>query len=194
MPHPVRHLFSVLAAVCAAFILSASLAYAEDKAPPPARKPAQPDIVLPAPENTLILIRTALLRVNDGLETGNYTVLRDLGAPSFREANSAGRLYQIFAPLAAQGIDLSAVAILTPQLPQVPSLDEKRRLHISGYFPGDPVQINFSLEYEAVAGRWRLFGIAVAPAAPAAVPHIAGTAEQKAVPPQQAPAKPRKQP
>jgi len=32
-----------------------------------------------------------------------------------------------------------------------------------GYFPGQPAQINFELLYQAVNGRWRLFGIAVQP-------------------------------
>jgi hypothetical protein len=40
---------------------------------------------------------------------------------------------------------------------------EKGMLHIKGYFPGQPVQINFELLYQAVGGRWQLFGISVNP-------------------------------
>ena len=58
--------------------------------------------------STVILIRSTRLSLNDAMETGNYTVLRDLATPSFREANSAGRLYQIFASLEAQHVSLAA--------------------------------------------------------------------------------------
>ena len=112
----------------------------------------------------MVLIRSTLLSLNDALHTGNYTVLRDLASPSFREANSAGRLVQIFSSLAAQRIDLTAVAILAPKLPNPPAIDQNRRLRISGFFPGEPVQINFDLTFEAVANQWRLFGISVNPA------------------------------
>jgi hypothetical protein len=89
-------------------------------------------------------------------------VLRDTGAPGFREANSAAKLSQIFAKLAAQKHDLSAVAVIAPQLSQQPGLDqEEGMLHLKGYFPGQPVQINFELLYQSVNGQWRLFGISV---------------------------------
>jgi hypothetical protein len=126
--------------------------------------PAAADVVLPGADSTVILIRTTLLSLNDALHTGNYTVLRDLASPSFREANSAGRLYQIFSDLTAKHIDLTMVAILGPQLSQMPSIDQNKRLHISGYFPGTPVQLNFDLTFEPVNGQWRLFGLSVIPA------------------------------
>ena len=126
-------------------------------------KQAAPEFVVPSAESIVILIRSTLLSLGDAMETGNYTVLRDLGSPSFREANSAGRLYQIFARLEAQHISLSAVAILVPTLPQAPSIDADGRLHIGGMFPGEPMRIDFNLTFEAVAGRWRIFGVSVAP-------------------------------
>jgi hypothetical protein len=88
------------------------------------------------------------------------------GGAGVRDANSAARLSQIFANPAAQNVDLSAVAVLTPQLTEQPGLDqEKGMLHLKGYFPGEPVRINFELLYQAVDGQWRLFGIAVQPGA-----------------------------
>jgi hypothetical protein len=132
---------------------------------PPAQ-PAQaaaPEFVIPSAEIIMILIRSTLLSLNDALRTGNYTVLRDLASPSFRENNSAGRLHEIFSSLSAQRIDLAAVAVLAPKLPQPPSIDQSKRLHIAGYFPGEPVQINFELVYEAVANQWRIYGISVNP-------------------------------
>jgi hypothetical protein len=142
---------------------------------------AVPDVIVPSADIIVILIRSTLLSLNDALRTGNYTVLRDLASPSFREANNAGRLHQIFSGFSGQRIDLSAVAILAPKLSLAPNIDSDKRLHIAGYFPGEPIQINFQLVFEAVAGQWRLFGISVDPAksvsADAAPP--AGTALDK---------------
>jgi hypothetical protein len=39
-------------------------------------------------------------------------------------------------------------------------------LRLKGYFPGQSVQINFEMLYQAVDGRWRLFGLSVQPGPP----------------------------
>jgi hypothetical protein len=137
---------------------------AQDKPAPGAARskaPVPPEVVVPPAESIVILIRSTLLRLDDALQTSNYTVLRDLAAPSFRDANSPGRLHEIFANLTAQRIDLSTVAILAPKLAQPPTIDQNRRLRISGHFPGERMQLNFDLTFEAVATRWRVFGISV---------------------------------
>jgi hypothetical protein len=42
-------------------------------------------------------------------------------------------------------------------------------LHLVGIFPTQPLQINFQLTFQNVAGQWRLFGISVStPEAPLA--------------------------
>jgi len=64
---------------------------------------------MPDDDKILLLVRITLLTFNDALQTGKYTVLRDKGAPSFRDANSAVRLGQIFSGLASSGPDLSVV-------------------------------------------------------------------------------------
>jgi hypothetical protein len=98
-------------------------------------------------------------------------VLRDMGAPGFRDANTAARLSQSFADLASKNVDLSAVSIIAPQVSEPPALDQaKGMLHLKGYFPGQPVQINFEMLYQAVDGRWRLFGLSVQPGPPTPAP------------------------
>jgi hypothetical protein len=162
-------LFLVLA--ISAFTGFDAPAGAQSKGPPPLAKPdkpaagssaqAAPEMAVPSAESVVILIRSTLLNLNDAMRTGNFTVLRDLASPSFRNRNNAGRLYQIFAGLAAKRIDLSAAAIMVPELAKVPSIDADKRLHISGRFPDKRLRIDFELTFEAVAGQWRLFGIAV---------------------------------
>jgi hypothetical protein len=124
---------------------------------------------MPDAEKIVLLLRSSLLTLNDALQTGNFTVLRDVAAPGFREANSAARLSEIFGGIARQGVDLTAVAIIVPQLTEPPALDHKTNMvRIKGFFPGQPVRIDFDVAYQAVGSRWRLFGLSVQPTVSAA--------------------------
>lgn len=117
---------------------------------------------MPDAEKIVLLVRNTLITLNDAIQTGNFTVLRDRGAPGFRQANSAGRLSAIFSDLTSRGVDLSVVSVVTPKLTGSPILDqEKRTLNIKGYFPAPPVHIDFEVIYQSVGGRWRLFGLSV---------------------------------
>lgn len=126
----------------------------------------------------MLLLRTTLLTLNDALHTGNFTVLRDVAAPAFRDANSAARLSSIFGNLSQQRVDLSAVAVIVPQLAEAPAIQPQTgMLRIKGYFPGEPVRIDFEVLYQAVQGRWRLFGLSVQPT-PVAAKTAAGAPPQ----------------
>ncbi len=133
-----------------------------------------PRVAMPDGDRIVLLIRTAMLSLNDALKTGNYTVLRDIGGPTFREYNSAARLSQLFSGLGAQGVDLSMVAVMEPLFTETPALDARNTLRLRGYFPGKPVQINFDILYEPAGGHWRLFGLSVN-AAPAMAPAAEAT-------------------
>jgi hypothetical protein len=134
---------------------------------------------MPDAGKIVLLLRNTLITLNDAIQTGNFTVLRDRAAPSFRDANSAARLSQAFADPASHNIDLSSVAVISPQLTEAPGLDQKTgMLRLKGYFPGQPVQINFEILFQVVDGRWRLFGLSVQPSAPAApADGLAGNAD-----------------
>jgi hypothetical protein len=127
---------------------------------------SQQQVVMPDAEKIVLLLRNTLITLNDAIQTGNFTVLRDRGAPGFRETNSAARLSRAFSDLSSKGVDLSAVSIIAPQLTEAPTLDQQKgMLHLKGFFPGQPVQINFEMLYQAVEGGWQLFGLSVQPTA-----------------------------
>lgn len=170
-----------------AFATSQSLAQAQ----PPAAQPqnAQPPAAkLPVPpaEKLVLLIRVSLLTLNDALQTGNYTVLRDRAGPSFQRNNTAAALGRTFARLEQQGVDLAPVAVLTPVLSIAEVSGPEQRLHVGGHFPGEATQINFDLTFEPFDGHWRLFGLSVGPA-PVTPPKPVA---QKAAPAAPAPPKP----
>ncbi|WP_035684139.1 hypothetical protein [Bradyrhizobium sp. Cp5.3] len=136
----------------------------------------------PTPANidrngVLIMIRSSLLALDQANKTGNYTVLRDLGAPGF-QVNTAAKLAEIFAKQRNDNIDLSGVAALDPQLTVLPQIEGNGMLHMAGFFPSVPPQVNFELLFAPVGGQWRLFGLSVnlgqaapvPPAAPAPAP------------------------
>jgi hypothetical protein len=172
---------SCVALAVAALLTAAAPAPAQaPKTADPKAAPA-PQVAMPDAEGIVLLTRTTLTTLNDALQTGNFTVLRDRAAPGFRDANSAARLGQIFAGLAQRGIDLAAVSILAPQLDRTPAIDpQSGLLNIKGHFPGQPVRIDFELLFQPVAGRWRVLGLSVQPVSTtAAAPAPADKAPEK---------------
>jgi hypothetical protein len=158
-------------------------------------EPTQPEIAqltVPRDDVLLILIRASLIALNQANVTGNYTVLRDLGAPSFKEANSADKLAQIFASMRQRNLDLALALLIQPKLYRKPVITPSGMLRITGFFPTDPERITFDLMFSAVKGRWRLFGLSVDVARPQQTP-AAQAAPQAAPanePEEVAPAKP----
>jgi hypothetical protein len=143
----------------------------------PEPKPAQIDR-----NGVIILIRSSLIALDQANKTGNYTVVRDLGAPNFQATNTAARLGDIFAGLRRDKVDLSGVAALDPQLTLLPQIEPNGLMHMTGFFPSVPAQVKFELAYAPVDGQWKLFGISVglgqsgpapAPAPVAAAPRAA---------------------
>lgn len=135
------------------------------QAPEQAPKPAQIDR-----NGVMILIRSTLLALDQANKTGNYTVLRDLGAPGF-QTNTAARLAEIFVKQRNDNLDLSGVAVIDPQLNLLPQIEANGLMRMAGFFPSVPSQVNFELAFAPVNGQWRLFGISVSigqsgPAAP----------------------------
>jgi hypothetical protein len=160
-----RNWQALMLAVAIAAMTSSGNAQAPVHPPPQGPKPAQIDR-----NGVLILIRSSLLALDQANKTGNYTVLRDIGAPGF-QANTAARLGEIFAKLRNDNLDLSGVAVIDPQLNLLPQIETNGLMHMAGFFPSVPSQVNFDLAFAPVNGQWRLFGISVSigqsgPAAP----------------------------
>jgi hypothetical protein len=153
--------FPVYLAAMAIAVTCCTGAWAEVTAP----RPAQIDR-----NGVLILIRSALLALDEANKTGNYTVLRDLGAPGF-QVNTAARLAEIFSKQRNENLDLSGVSVIDPQLSLLPQIEGNGQMRMAGFFPSMPSQVNFELTFAPVNGQWRLFGISIsvgqaAPAAP----------------------------
>jgi len=174
-PSPVDLIAAVSAAML--FISSPALAETPVKRAPAAEAPASH---APTPaqidrNGLLILLRTSFSALDQANRTGNYTVLRDLAAPSFAAANNPARLGEIFANLRRDKVDLSGVLVMEPQLTVMPEITPNGLLHFAGFFPSASSRLNFEILFAPVDGQWRLFGLgaglgSAAPVAPAPPP------------------------
>jgi hypothetical protein len=137
------------------------------KAPPAQQAPQTPQAQAPAapppPDDYKLtaMIRTAVIALNQANQTGNYTVLRDLGTASFRMSNDASRLAEVFQVLRRRQLDLSPVLFFTPKLIQQPTMDQRGLIRLVGFFETAPERVNFDIYYLWELGQWRLFGIGV---------------------------------
>jgi hypothetical protein len=145
---------------------SATITLSTNKGTQPAgARPAATTPTMPPDIKVLAMLRATMLAVDHGMKTGNFTVLRDLGAASFRKANSAAKLGQIFTSLAAQNVDLLATAVVDPQFAKRPELTPEKMLYLTGIFPIQPRGAAFEVLLELEDGDWRVFAIAIAPVA-----------------------------
>lgn len=161
-----RHLLSVIVA-CLAVAGCAGAGHAQD-----AKGPASSGVT---PAQTIdgdalaIMIKSPIVALQHANATGNYSVLRDLGTPIFRERYDQSALSTIFAPLRNRAINLSPVLLLPPFLDKQPTQTPRGQLLVVGHFDTRPLRIVFELLFLPLDGVWRLDGINVdAVAAPAA--------------------------
>jgi hypothetical protein len=184
------------ALTCTVFAFASCAALAETKPAPakPAAQAPQAKQELKMETVQLVgLIKSTIMALQHANQTGNYSVLRDLGTPVFRERFDQAQLTAIFSNLRSRSVNLSPVLFLAPNLTKQPELTEGNQLRIVGDFPTQPLKIQYEMLFLQIDGVWRIDGLAI-DAVPqqstAAAP--AASAPSSPVPPagHQQPAKP----
>lgn len=126
------------------------------------------------------LVWSTLVALDQANRTGNYTVLRDLAAPDFRDANDAARLAFIFA--ATRDLPLRRAMLYPVALSEPPQLGETGLLRLHGRLPMRPEPILFDMLFQNLPDGWRILAISLSSGAddpPGALSSDgAGTAEQ----------------
>jgi hypothetical protein len=130
-----------------------------------------------------MLIRTTMIALDQANATGNYTVLRDLGASIMRASNTDADLAELFAQFRKSRMSMAPTVLIDPILDQKPELSTNGVLHLVGHFPTTPQEVIFDMTFAYELGGWRIAvlsvgtrlatGQAIAPAgnvAPAAPP------------------------
>ncbi len=126
----------------------------------PGAQPSTPGPVIDSVALAM-MIKSVIVAVQHANATGNYSVLRDLGSPGFRQQFDQARLTAIFANLRARGVDLSPVLMLLPNLTEQPVMTPEGRLRVVGNFPTRPLQIEYALLFVQQGQTWYLDGIAI---------------------------------
>ncbi len=153
---------TTFAALALAGLAFGGPALAQQRPAPAAAQPAQPSgqAQLPAAEAMIILIRSTVVALNHANLANNYTVLNALGTPSFRQVNSPQRLANAFAEFRTNRIDMNPVVFLTPQLTVQPTIQDGK-MHLTGFFPSQPMRVNFELTFEPDQGVWKVQDLSV---------------------------------
>jgi len=144
-----------IAALLAALLLLTAPVAVEAATPLPAEPPDGYQLSL--------LIYSTLTALDQANATGNYTVLRQLAAPSFQSINSADALAGTFLKYRRQRVVLAPVVLYQPTLTTEPRIGSDGLLQLKGYFPTRPLRIGFELAYQWVNGAWRLIAMSIVP-------------------------------
>ena len=139
-------------------------AQAETAIPPAVQAqpaPVQQTAALPPPETMLALVRVYIVALDQAMRTNNFTVLHALSSPFLQSRLNPDQLGQSFAGLYAARLDLTAAAILTPNLTELPAVLPNGMLHMIGVLPARARPYQFEMLFEPSQGEWKLAGINV---------------------------------
>jgi hypothetical protein len=153
--------FGLRVVLSIALILGAQSAAAQQAKPPAATAQAKPEPMKISIVALTLMIKGAVLALHQANVTGNYSVVRDMGTPVFREKFDQAALTAAFSNLRARKIDLSPALLLAPSLTKNPELNQNGELVLVGSFPTQPLQIRFELAFLQLDGMYRLAGIGV---------------------------------
>ncbi len=107
------------------------------------------------------LVKASLLSFNDANVTGNYTVFHERLSKPFRDKFSPEQLKETFKDFSQKHIDIHVVAAFKPTYAESPKIDPEGKLQVKGYFPTEPVRVNFELGFIPSDAEWRLILIHV---------------------------------
>ena len=146
---------AVLAVLAALVLAGVSLPI---QAQQPPRKPAVLKKAPPIPNRDafIIMTREIMIAVNQANQTGNYSVLRELGSPDFQKRYSTADLSNRLASFRKLKINLGPAALFVPKLTQPAKYVKRNVILLSGFFPTTPRQIKFEMFFEIYKGAWRL--------------------------------------
>ncbi|MGE3829557.1 MAG: hypothetical protein AB7F76_01065 [Parvibaculaceae bacterium] len=151
----VRHFFIATAAILFA-LLGAFPASAQDQQQAPKVVKIEPYIIEK-------FVKYVVIAVDQANQTGNYEVLHSLGSPKFQETTTTEVLAKSFEPMRKSGLDLSTVLLYKPRLSSKPEL-VNGVLRATGYFPTQPLKVNFDILWILKDQHLLLHGLILNPA------------------------------
>jgi hypothetical protein len=111
------------------------------------------------------LLWSTMAALDHGSDTGNFSVVRDLGTAAFRQKNTPQTLAQIFVALRNQRVDLADTLLFSPTFELAPHMVTPTAFRMRGAFPMRPTAVAFDLIYAWENGGWRIDAVAILPIA-----------------------------
>ena len=140
------------------------------QAPQPQRAaPPAPQVpALPVPDSIVVskLLWSTMAALDHASDSGNFSVVRDLGTGAFRQKNTPQTLARIFVELRDKRVDLADTLLFSPTYELAPHMVTPTAFRMRGSFPMRPTAIAFDLIF-AWEGSWRLDAVAILPVATA---------------------------
>ena len=123
---------------------------------------AQAQNKVPSERALEALVKTSLLSFNDANVTGNYTVFHAKLSKPFREQFPPERLKETFKEFSEKNIDIELIAALKPTYDRAADRSIPRAsCVVKGYFPTEPIRVNFDLAFIPSDGEWKLIRLNV---------------------------------
>lgn len=149
-------LLTLMAGLCAVAHEGIGDAKAEPELAPP---DCQPRIAFDAAKAAM-LAQSVIMAIQHANQTGNYSVLRDLGTPAFRGRFPEARLSILFKNIRNLGVNLSAI-MTHLQLLNSSGLIAPDRLYVAGEMSAPALQVRFELLFVITGGVWHIEGLAI---------------------------------
>ena len=162
MPGRVR-LVGALLAFCFAAASGAAPAAAGEPCGPGPNCTGESETAKDNSRLALVLVRTTFVSFGQAIETGNYSMLRDLASPGFRKRYSEAGLEQALAPLREAALQFGDAVLVVPRINAFERKGEGL-IEIAGVWPSSPRASRYRLVFQAGSGAWQLFGFEVSAA------------------------------
>jgi hypothetical protein len=117
--------------------------------------PAAAENKVPSPQLQEMLIKGALMTLNDANLTGNYSVLHARLSKPFRDQFTPEKLKEVFKSFADQKADWAVITTLRPVPAADSSIDKRGALQMRGYFDSTPSRVNYDLDFIPSEGEWK---------------------------------------
>lgn len=149
-----RHLHIAIVAIMLA-LLGVSPVPAQEQ------QQAAPKILKLEPYIVEKFVKYVVVAVDQANQTGNYTVLHGMGSDLFKKTSPA-ELFKSFEGMRKSRFDLSSVLLYKPRLSSKPEL-VNGVLRATGYFPTEPLKINFDIVWILAGDHLLLQGLSITP-------------------------------
>ena len=116
---------------------------------------AQAENKVPGPVEREMLVKAALMTLNDANITGNYVVLHAKLSKQFRDQFSPDRLKEAFKGFVEQKADWTVVAAKPVIEIGEAEIDHRGALLLRGYFDTVPNRVTYALDFVPSEGEWK---------------------------------------